>query len=91
MVRRGPLQQFLGRPGGVGGLPAPDDDSILHRAALLIADHEKVVVPGDREDAIVVRSGEATDPAGTPEELLERTAADPDHGRQGYTGDSPDA
>jgi uncharacterized protein YyaL (SSP411 family) len=68
----------------------PPAGTDLHRAALRIADHEKVVVPGDREDAVVVRGGEATDPAGTPEQLLERAAADPDNGRQRCTGDSSD-
>jgi uncharacterized protein YyaL (SSP411 family) len=54
--------------------PAGSD---LHRAALRIADHEKVVVPGDRDDAVVVGNGEAPAPASTPDALLERAAADP--------------
>ena len=41
----------------------------LHRAALRVADHEKVVVPDDRADA-VVRLGEARRTATTPEELM---------------------
>ena len=49
----------------------------LHRAALRIADHEKVVLPGDRTDAVVVRAGEETAPAETPTELLERAAEGP--------------
>lgn len=49
----------------------------LHRAALRIADHEKVVVPEDRTDAVVVRGGEGTMPAETPDELLERAAEGP--------------
>ena len=55
----------------------PPAGSDLHRAALRIADHEKVVVPEDRDDAVAVRSGERSDPAGTPEELLERAADGP--------------
>jgi uncharacterized protein YyaL (SSP411 family) len=55
--------------------PAGDD---LHRAALRIADHEKVVVPESREDAVVVRGGETTAPAETPEELLDRAAENPE-------------
>jgi len=55
----------------------PPAGTDLHRAALRIADHEKVVVPGEREAAIVVRSGEESDPAGTPDELLERASEGP--------------
>jgi uncharacterized protein YyaL (SSP411 family) len=55
--------------------PAAGTD--LHRAALRIADHEKVVVPGDRENAVVVRSGTETVPAETPDELLERASEGP--------------
>ncbi|WP_299237412.1 DUF255 domain-containing protein [Natronomonas sp.] len=55
----------------------PPAGSDLHRAALRIADHEKVVVPEDRDDAVAVRSGERSDPAGTPKELLERAADGP--------------
>ncbi|PSP40689.1 thioredoxin domain-containing protein, partial [Halobacteriales archaeon QH_10_70_21] len=55
----------------------PPAGTDLHRAALRVADHEKVVVPEDREDAVVVRGGETTAPAGTPEELLERAAEEP--------------
>ncbi|QLD90434.1 thioredoxin domain-containing protein [Natronomonas salina] len=55
--------------------PAAGTD--LHRAALRIADHEKVVVPEDREDAVVVRAGSTSDPASTPDELLERAADGP--------------
>jgi len=55
--------------------PAAGTD--LHRAALRIADHEKVVVPGDRDEAVVVRGGEELPPVGTPEELLGRAAEGP--------------
>lgn len=55
--------------------PAAGTD--LHRAALRIADHEKVVVPGDRSDAVVVRGGEALPPAETPDTLLDRAAEGP--------------
>ena len=55
--------------------PAAGTD--LHRAALRIADHEKVVVPEDRENAVVVRSGAETIPAETPDELLERASEGP--------------
>jgi uncharacterized protein YyaL (SSP411 family) len=55
----------------------PPAGTDLHRAALRIADHEKVVVPADREDAVVLRGGEATEPATTPDELLERAAEGP--------------
>ena len=52
----------------------PPAGTDLHRAALRVADHEKVVVPGDRETAVVVRGGERSEPATTPEELGERVA-----------------
>jgi uncharacterized protein YyaL (SSP411 family) len=52
--------------------PAAGTD--LHRAALRVADHEKVVVPGDREAAVVLRSGDRSAPAGTPGELETRVA-----------------
>ena len=55
----------------------PPAGTDLHRAALRIADHEKVVVPGDRSDAVVVRGGEALPAAETPEELLDRAAEGP--------------
>ncbi|MCQ4333978.1 DUF255 domain-containing protein [Natronomonas sp. F2-12] len=55
----------------------PPSGTDLHRAALRIADHEKVVVPEDREDAVAVRAGEPTAPAETPEELLERAGDGP--------------
>lgn len=55
----------------------PPAGTDLHRAALRIADHEKVIVPGEREAAIVVRSGERSDPAKTPDELLERASEGP--------------
>jgi uncharacterized protein YyaL (SSP411 family) len=55
----------------------PRAGSELHRAALRIADHEKVVVPEDRSDAVVVRSGETRPAAETPDELLERAGEGP--------------
>ena len=55
----------------------PAVGSDLHRAALRIADHEKVVVPEERSDAVVVRSGDRSAPADTPEELLDRAAEGP--------------
>ncbi|MFC4551963.1 MULTISPECIES: DUF255 domain-containing protein [Halorussus] len=63
---------------------ADDAGSDLHRAALRMADHEKVVIPeaageipggdGDYEDecAYVIRNGESSAPARTPDELGER-------------------
>jgi uncharacterized protein YyaL (SSP411 family) len=56
----------------------PPAGSALHRAALRIADHEKVVVPVAGDDAIVIRAGEASTPATTPEELLDRAGTTPD-------------
>ncbi|WP_115863012.1 DUF255 domain-containing protein [Halorussus litoreus] len=66
---------------------ADDAGSDLHRAALRVADHEKVVIPnverlrgGDDEDshdpgtATVVSAGERSEPAATPDELGERVA-----------------
>ena len=50
----------------------PPAGTDLHRAALRIADHEKVVVPGDRETAVVRRGGERSAPASDPEELATR-------------------
>ena len=47
----------------------PPSGTALHRAALRLPDHEKVVVPGERADAVVVRDGETSEPAATPEEL----------------------
>jgi len=55
----------------------PPAGTDLHRAALRIADHEKVVVPGDRSVAVVVRGGEEGVPAEDPEELLDRAAEGP--------------
>ena len=55
----------------------PPAGTDLHRAALRIADHEKVVVPEDREAAVVVRSGVESAPAETPDELLDRAAEGP--------------
>ncbi len=55
----------------------PPAGTDLHRAALRIADHEKVVFPGDRTDAVAVRSGEESTPAETPDELLDRASEGP--------------
>ncbi|MES3517350.1 MAG: DUF255 domain-containing protein [Natronomonas sp.] len=52
----------------------PPAGTDLHRAALRIADHEKVVVPEQRDDAVVVRGGTETTPAETPEALIERAS-----------------
>ncbi|MFB6117299.1 DUF255 domain-containing protein [Halosegnis sp.] len=53
----------------------PPAGTDLHRAAWRVADHEKVVVPTDRADAVVIRGDERTEPATTPEALTERVAA----------------
>ena len=53
----------------------PPAGTDLHRAALRVADHEKVVVPGDRETVVVVRGVERSETAATPEELSDRVAA----------------
>ena len=58
-------------------IKTPPAGSELHRAALRIADHEKVVVPGDRSDAVVIRAGEETSPATTPDGLLRRAGEGP--------------
>jgi len=52
----------------------PSVGTDLHRAAWRIADHEKVVVPGDRDAAVVVRGDHRSEPATTPDELTERAA-----------------
>jgi uncharacterized protein YyaL (SSP411 family) len=44
----------------------PPAGSDLHRAALRVADHEKVVVPGDREDAVAHRGASTSEPASDP-------------------------
>jgi uncharacterized protein YyaL (SSP411 family) len=49
----------------------------IHRAALRIADHEKVVVPDAHSEsgtAVVDHDGRRSTPASTPEELVERVA-----------------
>jgi uncharacterized protein YyaL (SSP411 family) len=50
----------------------PPAGTDLHRAALRIADHEKVVVPGDRETAVVRRGNERSAAAADPAELATR-------------------
>lgn len=57
-------------------IETPEPGSDLHRAAWRVADHEKVVVPTDRDDAVVLRGGERGVPAETPDELMARAAAD---------------
>lgn len=52
----------------------PPAGSDLHRAALRVADHEKVVVPGSGETAVVQRGSERSAPAGSPAALSERVA-----------------
>ncbi|WP_254823968.1 DUF255 domain-containing protein [Haloglomus halophilum] len=47
----------------------PPAGSDLHRAALRVADHEKVVVPGDREDAVAHRGESTSEPASEPAEM----------------------
>ncbi|WP_135823901.1 thioredoxin domain-containing protein [Halorussus ruber] len=59
---------------------ADDAGSDLHRAAMRVADHEKVVVPGvagdeyEQGSASVVVEGERSEAVTTPEELSERVA-----------------
>jgi hypothetical protein len=52
----------------------PEPGSDLHRAACRVADHEKVLVPGDRSDARV-RVGDDERRAATPGELMDAVAA----------------
>jgi uncharacterized protein YyaL (SSP411 family) len=52
----------------------PPAGSDLHRAALRLADHEKVVVPGNRDDAVARRGSTAGEPATDPEALAETVA-----------------
>lgn len=60
---------------------ADDAGSDLHRAALRVADHEKIVVPNatgeqfDAGNAYVVIGDRTSDPAATPGELGERIAS----------------
>ena len=56
-------------------IETPQAGSDLHRAAWRVADHEKVVVPGDRETATIVRGDHRSAPAETPDELVTRAAA----------------
>ena len=59
---------------------ADEAGSDLHRAAMRVADHEKVVIPGvsggEYEDgtARVVVDGERSETVRTPEELSDRVA-----------------
>jgi len=55
-------------------IETPPAGTDLHRAALRVADHEKVVVPGDRETAVVRRGDERSAPAADPAELEARVA-----------------
>jgi uncharacterized protein YyaL (SSP411 family) len=67
----GSVAARLCRPDLVVAVPRESD---LHRAALRVADHEKVVVPGDRDDA-VVRVGDDSRRATTPDELMAAVSA----------------
>jgi hypothetical protein len=67
----GSVAARLCRPDLVVRVPRGGD---LHRAALRVADHEKVVVPGDRDDA-VVRVGDESRRAATPDELMTAVSA----------------
>jgi hypothetical protein len=62
----GSVAARLCRPDLVIDVPEGDD---LHRAALRVADHERVVVPGERSDARV-RVGDERRTATTPDELM---------------------
>jgi hypothetical protein len=56
---------------------ADDSGSDLHRAALRVADHEKVVVPnadGESGTAWLRESGESTRSVDTPDALVELVA-----------------
>ena len=61
---------------------ADEAGSDLHRAAMRVADHEKVVIPSadarpeevEEGSAAVVVDGERSEPVGSPEELSERVA-----------------
>jgi hypothetical protein len=52
----------------------PEAGTDLHRAACRVADHETVLVPSDRTDALV-RVGDDERGAATPEELMDAVAA----------------
>jgi hypothetical protein len=67
----GSVAARLCRPDLVVDVP---DGGDLHRAALRVADHEKVVVPGDRDDA-VVRVGDERRTATTPDEVMTAVSA----------------
>jgi hypothetical protein len=67
----GSVAARLCRPALVIEVP---DGGDLHRAALRVADHEKVVVPGER-DAAVVRVGDDRRTATTPDELMADVSA----------------
>ncbi|MFW5958909.1 MAG: DUF255 domain-containing protein [Natronomonas sp.] len=54
----------------------PPAGSDLHRVALRIADHEKVVVPEERDDALVIRSGTERGPFDSPDALIEGVGDD---------------
>ncbi|QLG63179.1 DUF255 domain-containing protein [Halorarum salinum] len=71
----GVAARLVGEPLVVAvGTPAGSD---LHRAALRIADHEKVVVPDatDAPDGAAVLRGRDHEPVETPRELMDRVAA----------------
>ncbi|MFB6205029.1 MAG: DUF255 domain-containing protein [Haloglomus sp.] len=50
-------------------IETPPAGTDLHRAALRVADHEKVVVPGERENAVARRGETASPPASEPGEI----------------------
>jgi hypothetical protein len=67
----GAVAARLCRPDLVIDVPRGSD---LHRAAHRVADHEKVVVPGDGDDA-TVRVGDDARTATTPDELMSAVSA----------------
>jgi hypothetical protein len=52
----------------------PPAGTDLHRAALRVADHEKVVVPDDRDDAVARRGDARSSPATAPGTLADAVA-----------------
>jgi hypothetical protein len=67
----GAVAARLCRPDLIIDVPHESD---LHRAAHRVADHEKVVVPGDSDDA-TVRVGDDARSATTPDELMSAVSA----------------
>ena len=56
-------------------IETPPAGSDLHRAAWRLADHEKTVVPDEREAAVARRGADRSEPADTPAALESRIAA----------------